>query len=220
MRGFLVSLGVHAAGVFGLVVLPSFSASQAPPVHHPPPPLVAPPRPVRLQAIARPVLPPRRPVAGGGGGVVSPSTEARSTQPAAAISDEPLRPEDIALPSGTGVGEAQLPGPGSRSFAAAVAEPPRLVRAIADVRPPRKLAGADPVYPPLARTARVEGTVVLECTIDRDGRIGAIRMLSGHPLLNAAAVDAVTGWRYTPTLLNGVPVSVLMTVTVEFKLKR
>jgi protein TonB len=76
------------------------------------------------------------------------------------------------------------------------------------------------MYPPLARTARVEGTVVLECTIDWEGRIGAIRILSGHPLLNGAAADAVRNWSYTPTLLNGVPVSVLMTVTVDFKLKR
>jgi protein TonB len=97
---------------------------------------------------------------------------------------------------------------------------PQLVRPGGDIRPPRKVAGAEPVYPPLAKAAGIQGVVVLECTIGPDGRVSGIRVLTGHPLLDGAAVAAVEGWSYTPTLLNGVPVSVLMTVTVDFRLRR
>jgi protein TonB len=69
-------------------------------------------------------------------------------------------------------------------------------------------------------SARVEGKVVLEALIDEQGRVDGVRVLTSVPLLDAAAVNAVRAWRYTPTLLNGVPVSVLMTVSVSFTLQR
>ena len=61
--------------------------------------------------------------------------------------------------------------------------------------------------------------VILECTIATDGRVIDVRILRGHPLFDAAAAAAVERWVYKPTLLNGVPVSVLMTVTVVFQLR-
>jgi protein TonB len=64
----------------------------------------------------------------------------------------------------------------------------------------------------------VQGVVILECTIGRDGRITDVKVLRGIPLLDAAAVDAVKQWVYEPTLVNGVPARVIMTVTVSFKL--
>jgi protein TonB len=88
------------------------------------------------------------------------------------------------------------------------------------VAPPKKLRHVLPAYPELAHAARVEGTVIVECRIDERGRVVEARVLRGHPLLDAAAVEAVEQWLYTPTLLNGVPVSVLMTVTVRFELDR
>jgi protein TonB len=60
--------------------------------------------------------------------------------------------------------------------------------------------------------------VIIECTIDPKGRIANARILRGHPLLDAAALDAVQRWVYTPSRLNGAPVSVVMTVTVNFKI--
>ncbi len=60
--------------------------------------------------------------------------------------------------------------------------------------------------------------MILECTIGVDGRVEDVKVLRSVPLLDAAAVDAVRQWVYTPTLLNGVPVPVIMTVTVNFKL--
>jgi protein TonB len=88
------------------------------------------------------------------------------------------------------------------------------------IRAPQRIVATAPVYPPVAITARVEGEVQLEALIDEQGRVSSVRVTKSVPLLDAAAVDAVRTWRYTPTLLNGVPVSVLMTVKVTFSLQR
>jgi protein TonB len=73
-----------------------------------------------------------------------------------------------------------------------------------------------PVYPPLARQARIQGVVVLEALIGKDGSISSLRQISGHPLLLQAALVAVKQWKYQPTLLNGDPTEVITTVTVTF----
>jgi protein TonB len=65
----------------------------------------------------------------------------------------------------------------------------------------------------------VQGVVILEAVIDEHGEVGRIKVLKSMPLLDQAAITAVQQWRYTPTLLNGVPVSVLMTITVNFTLQ-
>ena len=75
-----------------------------------------------------------------------------------------------------------------------------------------------PVYPDLAVKARLQGVVILECQIDVRGRVAEAKVLRGNPLLTDAAVEAVRQWVYTPTLVNGVPVPVLMVVTVTFNL--
>ena len=75
------------------------------------------------------------------------------------------------------------------------------------------------VYPQMAREARVQGIVIIEATIGETGNVINARVLRGVPLLDQAALDAVRQWRYTPTLLNGVPVPVIMTLTVNFTLK-
>jgi len=82
----------------------------------------------------------------------------------------------------------------------------------------RLINKVEPVYPPLARNARVQGQVVLTAIISKDGIIQDLRVLSGHPLLVQAALDAVRQWRYKPYLLNGEPVEVETTVTVNFTL--
>ena len=75
-----------------------------------------------------------------------------------------------------------------------------------------------PEYPPLAKQARVEGTVVLRAVIDREGKIENLQVLSGHPMLAAAAVKAVEQWRYRPYLLNEQPIEVETLITVHFTL--
>ncbi len=76
----------------------------------------------------------------------------------------------------------------------------------------------DPVYPELAKRARVEQIVMLEVSVDEEGNVANVRVIRGHPLLDQAAIDAVKQWKYSPTLLNGEPVPVIATVTVIFKL--
>jgi periplasmic protein TonB len=97
-------------------------------------------------------------------------------------------------------------------------EPPKPVRVGGKISEPKKLKNVAPVYPEVAKQARVQGTVVLEATIDPSGRVDNLRVLRGIPLLNDAALDAVRKWVYSPTLLNGSPVPVIMTVTVNFTL--
>lgn len=96
--------------------------------------------------------------------------------------------------------------------------PDKPVRVGGQIKAPKKLRDVPPVYPEVAKQARVEGVVILEATISPEGRVDDVRVLRGSPLLNDAAVNAVKSWAYTPTLLNGVPVPVVMTVTVSFKL--
>jgi TonB family protein len=76
----------------------------------------------------------------------------------------------------------------------------------------------DPVYPPLARQARIQGTVVLQVVINKSGDVENIQLFSGHPMLAQAAIDAVKQWKYKPYLLNGEPVEVETRVTVNFTL--
>jgi len=92
------------------------------------------------------------------------------------------------------------------------------VRVGGQVKEPKKLKNVRPVYPAIATQARVQGVVILECTISPQGKVTEVKVLRGIPLLDEAAIDAVKQWVYTPTLLNGVPVPVIMTVTVNFKL--
>ncbi len=92
------------------------------------------------------------------------------------------------------------------------------VRVGGNIKPPMKTKDIRPVYPPIAQSARVQGVVIIEATIGPNGRVQDARVLRSIPLLDAAALDAVRQWEFTPTLLNGVPVPVIMTVTVQFTL--
>jgi periplasmic protein TonB len=75
-----------------------------------------------------------------------------------------------------------------------------------------------PMYPPLARQARIQGTVVLQAEISKDGTIENLRLMSGHPMLAPSAIEAVKQWRYKPYFLNGEPVAVETQITVNFTL--
>jgi protein TonB len=94
------------------------------------------------------------------------------------------------------------------------------VRVGTGIREPKKLVHVAPTYPELARVSRIEGKVTMEAILDVTGKVESVRVLSSQPLLEDAAVRAVRQWRYSPTLLNGVPVPVLMTITVVFTLAR
>jgi TonB family protein len=95
----------------------------------------------------------------------------------------------------------------------------QVVRVGGDIKEPRKIKDVRPVYPDDALAARIQGVVILEAVIAPSGSVSDARVLRSVPGLDQAAVDAVRQWEFTPTLLNGVPVAVIMTVTVNFTLR-
>jgi protein TonB len=96
-------------------------------------------------------------------------------------------------------------------------QPARLKRG-GDVEEALLLSQTKPAYPLLAIQTRTQGDVVLRAIIGKDGSVAELQVVSGHPLLVKAAMDAVRQWRYKPTLLNGEPVEVDTTITVSFRL--
>jgi periplasmic protein TonB len=96
-------------------------------------------------------------------------------------------------------------------------EEKRVVRVSEPMQQAQLIARIVPRYPPLAVQTRTEGTVLLHAIISVDGRIMALEVVSGPPLLVQAATDAVRQWRYRPTYLNGVPVEVETSITVTFR---
>jgi protein TonB len=142
-------------------------------------------------------------------------------------------PETITPDSGLDIGlEGGMPGgveggvPGGvvggvvGGLETAPPPPPQVVRVGGVIREPRKVKHVAPVYPNIAITAKIEGVVILECTISPQGRVEGVQVLRGIPTLDDAAIEAVKKWAYTPTLLGGVPVGVVMTVTVNFVLQQ
>ncbi|HLH18739.1 MAG TPA: TonB family protein [Bryobacteraceae bacterium] len=105
------------------------------------------------------------------------------------------------------------PPPGSSGSAARI-------RVASDVQARNLISQPPPVYPPLARQARIEGAVRLGAIIDKDGRVQNLQVISGHPLLIPAAIEAVKQWVYQPTLLNGQPVQVQTEIQVNFTLSQ
>ena len=164
-------------------------------------------------------------------GPAGPATSRTATRAATPVVDSPGpataddRPTDDVAPRclidcGGFIAEsssgAEAPEPGGGSGTGS--DSPR--RAGIEVAAPRKIRDVAPEYPELARRAGVEGVVVIDCTIEPLGLVSGVQVLSGHPLLNQAALEAVRQWRYEPTRINGVPVPVVLTVTLRFNLRR
>jgi protein TonB len=140
-------------------------------------------------------------------------------------------PDDV-IPGGdlliAPVGPGILPVVGARSLGPP--EPPREEIKKSVEKGPLKVSESiveaqlisriEPRYPALALQTRLQGTVRLRAIISRDGRITSLEVLSGHPLLVQAALDAVRQWQYRPTMLNGEPVEVETSITVNFRMER
>ena len=191
-------------------VLPSPPSMMAFVAAAPPPP--PPPPPPPAPAVAQPKVVPQ---------VVNPNA-------APVEAPKEIKPE-VSVPAvGQGVGgvEGGVPGGviggvvGGLPEAPPPPPPPSApVRVGGNIKQPTKTHDAKPVYPPIAQSARVQGVVIIEATIGPDGRVKEAKVLRSIPLLDQAALDAVKQWQFTPTLLNGVPVPVIMTVTVNFTLQ-
>ena len=96
---------------------------------------------------------------------------------------------------------------------------PQRIRVGGNVQQANLITKISPVYPPLAKQARIQGTVELSAIIGKDGRVQDLKVVRGHPLLVASALDAVKNWVYRPTMLNGEPVEVATTIDVNFTLQ-
>jgi TonB family protein len=128
------------------------------------------------------------------------------------ISILPQRPEFLACVVETSTRPQESPAEGGDSKV-------RSVLVGGTITEPRKVRNVAPTYPERAKADRIQGIVILEAEIAPSGCVSSVRVLRGaDPALDLAAMDAVAGWRYTPTLLNGIPVPVIMTVTVNFRL--
>jgi len=172
--------------------------------------------------------PPAPPVARAGVSKAAPSSAQARVAPAdapSAITPEPattgaeLGDRDGVvggLPNGTTVGSVGIvPTPPIPPAPAASTRP---VPVGGRIKEPEKIRHVAPVYPGIAQQVGVQGIVIVEAIIGTDGRVREARVLGSKPLLDEAALAAVRQWVFTPTLLNGVPVPVIMTVTVNFRL--
>lgn len=220
-RGWYVlplSIGAHALAGAAVLIIP-LTAEVEPPV---------PMRPAEriihvVAAEPRPVIvrPPK-------GSALSRAAVAPSQAPVG-ITKEGIAPAITGTPDPPGLGSIGVPEGfdiGAISETNVVVAPPappppptRPVPVGGHIREPKKIVEVAPVYPAIAIAARVEGVVILEATLDERGHVDRLRVLRSVPLLDEAALQAVRRWRYTPTLLNGTPVPVLMTVRVRFSLR-
>jgi protein TonB len=224
-RGWVwpVTVALHALSATAVVLLPLLGDEPLPPENDrvanaffaapaylaaPPPP---PPPPAARVAAAAPVTPPEAPT-----GFTAPVEMPQE------LTAEPSL--DLGLEGGVPGGvEGGVPGGVVGGVVGGLDEapppPPRVVRVGGVVREPRKVKDVAPRYPSLALNARVQGVVILECQISPQGRVETAKVLRSVPMLDEAAIEAVRQWVYTPTLVDGVPVSVVLTVTVNFVLR-
>jgi protein TonB len=222
MRWFMVpvSIGAHVLVALALLIVPLAAEVERP--------VPAPLRPMHLTTVV--------PVTTEIAALVPVRRAAPVPATSFAAAPDAIGPERAtpALPPSVGEGplDGDAPSVGSglptgvgSTVAVDVPLPPRApvpaapVRVGQGVREPRKIVDATPVYPALALSVKVEGAVILEAVINERGVVERLKVLRSVPLLDAAALDAVSRWRYTPTLLNGTPVAVLMTITINFTLK-
>ena len=220
-RTMPISIGIHAVLVAVIVMIPMLSSDLLPtmPVMlafvAPPPPPGPPPAPPAAQpAAAARAVPAARADA-------APVNVPSGVKPDSGIEHDPEPDTPAGVEGGVPGGVAGdivsgLNGPPPPPVPTAPSAPMRLW---SGVKPPTKIKDVPPVYPFIAQAAKVSGMVIIEAVVGPDGRVTDARILRSIPLLDRAALDAVSQWVYTPTLFNGVPVAVIMTVTVTFSLK-
>jgi len=215
--GFILSGAVQALILAVLILIPLIYTEALPKAMlstllvAPPPPPPPPPPPQPIKTIIKPVA---RLIQSGK------LMQPRAIPKEVAVFKEAELPPDVINNAGaTGGVFGGIPGQGMVS---SMAPPPPKPTAPTRVKQGGNVTAASiiqqtrPLYPALARQARIQGNVVLHAIIDKDGKVAQLEVISGHPLLVQAALDAVKQWRYKPTQLNGDPVEVDTTITVTF----
>jgi periplasmic protein TonB len=225
-----ISWAVHTLGIGAVVVLPLLFATAHLPVvpkevltyvtvavPPPPPPAAAPtPAPAVKRPSPRPTPTPRP----------APVVVPRELPPSIEVADDDESASDFDGLDGIAGGvEGGVPGGvlggiiGGITQEIAPPPPPApraAVRTGGQIQAPALVKRVAPVYPPLAARAKVEGVVILEATVGRDGRVEDVEVLRSVPLLDRSAIDAVRQWVYNPLLLNGQAERFILTVTVSF----
>ncbi len=223
---FVASLGAELLVVSLALLIPLAYHDHLPPVHWKdivvgPAPLAPPPiQPVHANRSGVAPISPVRPIFH-----LSAGTNPRPSQPSGvfAVDAPPALGSDVGLGGATkGLGTfipnyVTLPPP-PKPAVAAPKPPSAPIRVTSDLQMAKLLRKVIPVYPALARSARISGVVRLLGTIGEDGTIRNLQLVSGHPLLARAALEAVQQWIYKPTLLNGKPVEVIAPIEVNFTL--
>jgi protein TonB len=131
----------------------------------------------------------------------------------------PTGPPDIGIGPYIGSGPGfPVPDGGTRPVMPVAPKPATKVFRTSTILQGSLIRRVEPTYPPLARQARIQGTVVLAAVISKAGTIDNLRLVSGHPMLAGAAIDAVSQWRYRPYILNGDVIEVETQITVNFVL--
>jgi protein TonB len=207
-----ISIIVHVVAVCAAVIAPLFATDELPA-----------PRTalefIQVVPLPEPPAPPPRTVARAK--VDAPRSDAAPLDIPNGIAPESVvDPIDDRFTNNTGViGFGDLNATMTEATPPPPPPPPRqpLPHVGGSIKPPQKVVDVAPIYPPIALAAGIEGVVILETVIAADGSVREVQVLRSIPLLDAAAVEAVRQWRFTPTLLNGEPVPVVMTVTVAFR---
>jgi protein TonB len=229
---FIASLFVHSLLVAALLLIPLYFTEAidlkqftqtflvAPPPPPPPPPPAAP-------AIVKVASAPRR-VFTAGGKLLAPTAIPAKV---AMIKEEELPPDvgGVGVVGGVpgGVPGGQVGGViggiisgAQRTYIPTPAAPaPKApIRVGGRIKPPRAISTPEPIYPPLAKQAKIQGNVVIDAVIDVDGNVVEMQVISGHPLLIPSAMEALRHWKYEPTYLNEQPVPVRLIVTIKFQM--
>jgi protein TonB len=219
LRLLSVSTLLHAGLALAVVVVPLLTRESLPApastvrVFFAEPLMVPPPPPPPAAAVAGRPLP--KPV---------PPSEKSMLTPPVEIPDAIVQEAaaELGAPEGAPGGvEGGVPGGVVGGVVEALPEvkaPTAIVHVGGSIREPAKVKHVNPVYPDVASRAMVQGNVIVELQVGTDGRVTDAQVVKGIPLLNDAALAAVRQWVYTPPLVDGVPVRLVMTVTVRFRI--
>jgi protein TonB len=209
------SILAHAIGVGAIIIVPALATDELPE-----------PRRTYEWIVVKPDLPTPPPVAPTSKDVVPSAAASVPLTPPEGIQPEPIVERvdpgfDLSTAPGVSIGDVVSSG----DLAVPLPPPPSPqakdpVHVGGQISPPKKLTHVTPIYPPIALAARKEGLVILEALIGEDGSVRDVRVLRPAPLFEEAAIAAVRQWRFSPTLLNGGAVPVVMTVTVGFTLEK
>ena len=233
LMSFVASMVLHASAIAALIILPLIFFNKLPDLelvtflYQPPEPPPPPPPPVppafRPQTIVAKYSVPT---------AIPKSIPPPDTDTPPVVDKSLVSSINVGVPGGVLGGSALGLAGGVLGKQLPLPPPPKPVEEAAPVKPPVKpiFVGGDvqeakliykqpAIYPSLALKARISGTVLLRITVNEEGTVSDVKVINGHPLLVPAAVDAVSHWKYKPTILNGQPYPVIATVAVNFMLQ-